>query len=86
MSLDTNAGRVPANATASAQSAASTDTPNILELLDAMGLEFVMHTHHPLTHIEVESEAPAGTGEANVRLECSDPPPMAVPSGSWFNS
>lgn len=28
------------------------ETPSIVELLDEIGLDFALHTHHPLTHLE----------------------------------
>jgi hypothetical protein len=55
------------------------------ELLDQLGVDFVMHTHHPLTHIEYgASTATTGDGEFNIRNECPDPSPMATPSVKPF--
>jgi hypothetical protein len=33
-------------------------TPDIVDLLDEIGLEFALHTHHPLTHLELGDDAP----------------------------
>ncbi len=55
---------------------------SIEELLDELGLDFVMHTHHPLAHLEYGAPAAStGNGEFNIRNECPDPAPMATPSG-----
>jgi hypothetical protein len=54
-------------------------------LLDDIGFDFVMHTHHPLAHLEyVEQVVPTAGGEFNIRNECGDPPTTATPSGSPF--
>lgn len=45
--------------------ASTLGTPDVLELLDEIGLEFALHTHHPLTHLEVDD---LGTTEQTRRL------------------
>jgi hypothetical protein len=46
-------------------------------LLDELGVDFVMHTHHPLAHLEYGAQTTLpGDGEFNVRNECGDPPTM----------
>ena len=30
----------------------------IVELMDEIGMEFALHTHHPLTHLELGDAAP----------------------------
>jgi hypothetical protein len=44
--------------------------PDITELLDEIGLDFALHTHHPLTHMELGDEAPEAV---KLRLNCTDP-------------
>ena len=41
----------------------------ILELLDDLGMGVVLHTHHPLTHLE--HGAGASTEEVNLRMGCT---------------
>ena len=40
----------------------------LVELLDDIGMEFALHTHHPLTHLEVSD---AATAELQARTRCS---------------
>jgi hypothetical protein len=40
----------------------------LIELLDEIGMEFALHTHHPLTHLEVSD---AATSELQARTRCS---------------
>jgi hypothetical protein len=46
----------------------------ILELLDDLGMSVVLHTHHPLTHLE--HGAGASAQDVNLRLGC----PMNTPN------
>lgn len=83
---DPDAKNAPASTAGIQPIVVTAGTPNILELLDEMGLGFVMHTHHPLTHL-VEFDAQAeGAGDTTIRLECTDPPPMGTPSGVIFSN
>jgi hypothetical protein len=40
----------------------------LVELLDEIGMEFALHTHHPLTHLELND---AATSELQARTRCS---------------
>lgn len=40
----------------------------LIELLDEIGMEFALHTHHPLTHLELND---AATSELQARTRCS---------------
>lgn len=53
--------------------------PDILRLLDETGLNFVLHTHHPGTHLEYGEQVPADPW-ANTRRECPEAP-TAIPNG-----
>ena len=41
----------------------------VIELLDDIGLDFALNTHHPLTHLEMEG----ATDRGQARLNCPDP-------------
>jgi hypothetical protein len=53
---------------------------NILTLMDNMGLNIVLHTHHPLTHLEYGTEVPANPF-TNTRNECPESPVALLPGG-----
>lgn len=77
--------QTPGTAAVHGQSGVLSLGAEIEELLDQLGVDFVMHTHHPLTHIEYgASTTTTGDGEFNIRNECPDPSPMATPSGNPF--
>jgi hypothetical protein len=61
------------NATSATNTVPKVDT--ILTLLDQMNLNVVLHTHHPLTHLEY----PVATApETNVRYGCPETPAVAL--------
>ncbi len=52
----------------------------ILELLDDIGMSVVLHTHHPLTHLE--HGAGASAEEINQRMGCTlNTPARPAPGG-----
>lgn len=53
--------------------APAVETDDILTLLDQMGLDFIMHTHHPLTHLEYQETSTAEPW-INTRHECPEAP------------
>jgi hypothetical protein len=46
---------------------------DVLTLMDNMGLNVVLHTHHPLTHLEYGNEVPSNSF-TNTRNECPESP------------
>ena len=61
----------PGAGTTSATSATLLD--EVLRLMDDTGLNFVLHTHHPLTHLEY-GEKESADPWANTRRECPQAP------------
>jgi hypothetical protein len=74
------------NTTGSAPDGAVPTTPktiplaDVLKLLDDTGLNFVLHTHHPATHLEYAPGAVSTDPWANQRFECPEAP-EGVPTG-----
>jgi hypothetical protein len=68
----------------------STSTPpstvalaDILQLLDDSGLNFVLHTHHPGTHLEYGNKVSTDPW-ANTRHECPEAPVLILTGEGAF--
>ncbi len=70
------ASKAPGGASTTQNTVPLTD---ILQLLDDTGLNFVLHTHHPASHLEYGNEVSADPW-TNTRHECPEAP-QGVPTG-----